>query len=285
MLSRLNRKTASLIGILLSVLILLLIFNSIINITGTIEEDYGWQFVILGDTQDLSAHRPDLFFNATQWIANQSEIIYVTQVGDLVDDRDNLTQWQTAYDAMHILDGHTEWGAVPGNHDLYAMPINGTASAVEDTNNYNNFFGDCEHFDIVKNQFIFIYVRFDQLDYAESIIQDHPNLYAIIVTHSCLFSDSQCDENLVERLAKYDNVIAILSGHHTGSALMSYPNGRGGEISLILTNYQDMPQITNSLKVCTIFKDEIDVKTFEPMNNTYKNGSYGFMEEFSFSYG
>ena len=279
-----NRKIASLLGVILSVLILFLILNSIFNTPGNLKEDYGWKFVILGDTQDLSAHRPDLFFNATQWIANQSNIIYVTQMGDLVDDRDNLTQWQTAYNAMHILDGHAEWGAVPGNHDLQAMPINGTASAVEDTTNYNRFFGECEHYDIVKNQFIFIYVRFDHLDYAESVIQDHPNLYAIIVTHSFLFSESLYDESFLDRVAKFDNVIAILSGHHIGSIFVRRPNSRGGEISLILTNYQDIP-ITNSLKVCTVFKDRIDVKTFEPMSNTYKNGSYGFMEEFSFSYG
>ena len=280
-----NRKSVSLLGIFLSVLIFLLIFNSIFNTPENPEEDYSWKFVILGDTQDLSAHAPDLFFNATQWIANQSDIIYVTQMGDLVDDRDNMTQWKTAYDAMHILDGHADWGAVPGNHDLEAMPINGTASAIEDSTNYNTFFGECEHHDIVKNQFIFIYLRFDHLDYAESIIQDHQDLYAIIVIHSCLFSDTLYDENVVERVSKYNNVIAILSGHHTGSAFFQCANNQGGEISLILTNYQDIPTITNSLKVCTVFKDRIDVKTFEPMSNIYKNGSYGFMEEFSFSYG
>ncbi|KON34606.1 hypothetical protein AC477_00270 [miscellaneous Crenarchaeota group-1 archaeon SG8-32-1] len=279
-----NRKIASLLGVILSVLIIFLISNSISIIPGSIEEDYGWKFVILGDTQDLSAHRPDLFFNATQWIAKQSDIIYVTQMGDLVDNKENLTQWQTAYDAMHILDGHVEWGTVPGNHDLYPMPINGTAYGGEDPTNYNAFFGECEHYDIVKNQFIFIYVRFDHLDYAESVIQDHPNLYTVIVTHSCVFTDTLYDENLVERVAEYDNVIAVLCGHNPGSTLVRCSNGRGGEISLILTNYQDIPPITNSLKVCTVFKDRIEVKTFEPMNNTYKNGSYGFMEEFSFSY-
>ena len=43
--------------------------------------------------------------------------------------------------------------------------------------------------------------------------------------------------------------------------------------------------VTNALKVCTVFQDRIDVKTFEPMTNTYKNGEYGFMETFSFPYG
>ena len=268
---------------MLSVLVLLLIFLSI-STPRTFEEDYGWKFVILGDTQDLSAQRPDLFSNATQWIANQPNIVYVAQMGDLVDDRDTLTQWQTAYDAMHILDGYAEWGVVPGNHDLQAMPVNGTASAVEDTTNYTAFFGDCEHYDIVKNQFIFIYARFDHIDYAESVIQDHPELYAIIVTHSFLSVDGLFDENFFERVAQYDNVIAVLSGHNAGSTFVRSSNGRGGEVSLILTNYQDLP-ITNALKVCTVFKDRIVVETFEPMSNTYKNGSFGFMEKFSFPYG
>jgi hypothetical protein len=269
---------------MLSVLVLLLIFLSVYTLPGIFDKDYGWKFVILGDTQDLTAHRPDLFFNATRWIANQPNIVYVSQMGDLVDDRDNLTQWQTAYDAMHILDGHAEWGAVPGNHDLQAMPINGTASTVEDATNYNTFFGDCEHYDIVKNQFIFIYARFDHLDYAEAVIQDHPNLFAIIVTHSFLFGDNLYDESFFQRVAQYDNVIAVLSGHHTGSTFVRCSNGRGGEVSLILTNYQDLP-ITNAFKVCTVFKDRIDVETFEPMSNTFRDGSFGFMEKFSFPYG
>jgi hypothetical protein len=104
------------------------------------------------------------------------------------------------------------------------------------------------------------------------------------VAHSFLFGENLYDKNFFDRVTQYENVIAILSGHHTGSMIERCFNERGGEVSLILTNYQDLPTITNALKVCTVFKDRIEVKTFEPMSNTYKNGSYGFMEEFSFAY-
>lgn len=281
-----HRNMAPILAVVLSVFMLISIFSVCSIVYAASEDSFCWKFVILGDTQDLAAHSPDFFFNATQWIASQPDIIYVSQMGDLVDNRGNLTQWQTAYDAMHVLDGHSSWGVVPGNHDLEDIPENGTGrgSSIENATNFNTFFGDCEHYDIVKNRFIFIYIRFDHLDYAEAVLQAHPKLYAIIVTHSYLNSPTLFDVGFQERLAKYDNVIAVLCGHNIGSALTRYFLGQGRIDNLILTNYQDLP-LTNALKVCTVFQDRIEVETFEPMTNTYRNGSVGFLEKFSFLYG
>lgn len=281
---KMRGKMAQILAVTLSAFMLTTLFSASFTLYASSDESFGWKFVILGDTQDLAAHSPDLFFNATQWIANQQDIVYVTQMGDLVDSRENLTQWQTAYDAMHVLDGHTDWGVVPGNHDLDPTPVNGTSTGVADATNFNTFFGDCEHYDIVKNRFIFIYTRYEQLDYVETVLQEHPKLYAIIVVHANLCG-SMFDVGLHERLAKYDNVVAVLSGHHTGASFLRYFNGQGGIHNLILTNYQDLPSVTNALKVCTVFQDRIEVETFEPMTNTYRNGKYGFIENFSFPYG
>ena len=203
-------------GLILSVFIIFSAVSACCVVTDASDNVFGWKFVILGDTQDL-VHCPELFFNATYWIANQSDIVYVAQMGDLVDNRDNLTQWQTAYDAMHVLDGHTNWGSVPGNHDLEEYGTNATGY-VEDATNYNKFFGECEHYDIVEDRFIFIYARFDHLDYVETVLQTHPKLYAIVVTHSYISSLLAVDEYFQETLAKYDNVIAVLCGHNTGSS-------------------------------------------------------------------
>lgn len=181
-----HRKMAPILAVVLSVFMLISVFSACSILYAASDDSFGWKFVILGDTQDLAAHRPDLFFNATRWIASQPDIIYVTQMGDLVDVRDNLTQWQTAYDAMHVLDGHASWGVVPGNHDLDPTPVNGTAVGGQNATNFNTFFGDCEHYDIVKNRFIFIYIRHDHLDYAEEVLQAHPKLFAIIVVHAHL---------------------------------------------------------------------------------------------------
>jgi hypothetical protein len=276
-----RRNMAPIMAVVLSVFMLISVFSACSILYAASDDGFGWKFVILGDTQDFAAHRPDLFFNATQWIASQSDIIYVTQMGDLVDNRDNLTQWQTAYDAMHVLDGHASWGVVPGNHDLQG--VSGTGEGGENTTNFNTFFGDCEHYDIVKNRFIFIYIRHDHPDYAEEVLQAHPRLYAIIVVHANL-GGSQFDVGLHERLAKYDNVIAVFSGHHLGASFLRYFHGQGGIDNLILTDYQDLKPLTNALKVCTVFQDRIEVETFEPMTNTYRDKSL-YMEKFSFPYG
>ena len=275
-----HRNMAQILATVLSAFMLTSIFPAGSILYASSDESFGWKFVILGDTQDLAAHSPDLFFNATEWIASQPDIVYVSQMGDLVDERDNLTQWQTAYDAMHVLDGQVDWGVVPGNHDLQGA--SGTGGG-ENATNFNTFFGDCEHYDIVKNRFIFIYIRYDQLDYAEEVLQAHPKLYAIIVVHANL-GGSQFAVGLHERLAKYDNVIAVLSGHHIGASFLRYFHGQGGIDNLILTDYQDLKPLTNALKVCTVFQDRIEVETFEPMSNTYRNKNL-YMEKFSFPYG
>ena len=119
----------------------------------------------------------------------------------------------------------------------------------------------------------------------ETVLQAHPKLYAIVVTHSYISYSLAIDEYFQETLAKYDNVIAVLCGHNTGSRLLRYYDGKGGINNLILTNYQDVPNTPNAFKVCTVFENRIEVETFEPMTNTYRNETTGFLEEFSFLYG
>jgi hypothetical protein len=68
--------------------------------------------VVLPDTQGYSQNYPSIFNNQTQWIADNVEslnILFVTQLGDLVNIPYNQTQWENANQSMSTLDGKVPW--------------------------------------------------------------------------------------------------------------------------------------------------------------------------------
>ena len=93
--------------------------------------------IVLPDTQGYSRYYPWILDNQTQWIVDNKEalnIVFVTQLGDLVDRTDNLTEWENANRSMSKLSGNMPWGVLPGNHDM-----------LTGLTNYNKYFG-CDKF-------------------------------------------------------------------------------------------------------------------------------------------
>jgi hypothetical protein len=79
--------------------------------------------IALPDTQFYSQSYPNLFDQQTQWVARNKtnlNIVFVTQLGDIVNLVDEEYQWQAASKAMEYLDGVVPYGLAPGNHDVQA---------------------------------------------------------------------------------------------------------------------------------------------------------------------
>jgi Calcineurin-like phosphoesterase len=89
-----------------------------IAITGS---DY-FTIVVLPDTQYYSEKYPSIFNEQTQWIVDNAQaqhIVFVSQVGDLVNDYDSDTEWMNAQHSMGIIrNAGISYSVVPGNHDL-----------------------------------------------------------------------------------------------------------------------------------------------------------------------
>ena len=98
--------------------------------TAVIPENENWTYylhdpdsftiIVLPDTQFYSESYPEVFDNQTQWIVNNIEsmnIVFVTHLGDVVDNWDVMEQWENANRSMSKLDGNVPWGILPGNHD------------------------------------------------------------------------------------------------------------------------------------------------------------------------
>jgi Calcineurin-like phosphoesterase len=83
--------------------------------------DY-FTIAVLPDTQYYSEEYPSIFIQQTQWIADYARaqhIVFVSQVGDLVEDYNVDTEWINAQKAMGIIrNAGIPYSVVPGNHDL-----------------------------------------------------------------------------------------------------------------------------------------------------------------------
>lgn len=74
----------------------------------------------LGDTQNYSTYRPDIFNQVTQWLVDQKaarNIQFIVQDGDIVNN-DSTNEWNNARAAMERLDGQIPYATVRGNHDI-----------------------------------------------------------------------------------------------------------------------------------------------------------------------
>ncbi len=77
--------------------------------------------VALPDTQNYASRFPEVFFAQIEWIVANREaenIVFVTHLGDVVNNGPRVEQWQVAKRAMSLLDPiDLPYGVAMGNHD------------------------------------------------------------------------------------------------------------------------------------------------------------------------
>ena len=82
------------------------------------------QFTVIGipDTQNYSSDFPQIFTAQTNWVVaqrNELDIRFVSHYGDIVNNADQVFQWENADTSMRILDDSgIPYGTCPGNHDV-----------------------------------------------------------------------------------------------------------------------------------------------------------------------
>ena len=253
--------------------------------------------IALPDTQYYSSSYPYIFTNQTQWIVANREalnIVYVGHEGDIVNTARSTTQWERANTSMSYLEDPITTGLpdgvpysmVRGNHDtgnlfdLYfgVTRFNGRSyygGHYEDTNqnNYVLFDGGDLHYISISLDYN---PNTDELNWTESILQNHSDRRAIIISHSIL--DNPAGDwtspglNIYNAVKDYPNVFLMLCGH------MHYEARRkdtynGNTIHTLLADYQDYPNGGNGwlriMEVCPA-TNKINVKTYSPYLNQYK---------------
>jgi predicted phosphodiesterase len=186
-------------------------------------EPGSFTIAILGDTQNYSQYYPEIYAQQTQWLVDNKasrNIQFALHVGDVVN-FDDTTQWNNAAAAMSTLNGQLNYAIVPGNHD-YADNRNvsqfnqanrfgpGSAYAGQSTlagyypgepnsrmNTFHTFEANGEKILVMALEFG---PRDEVIDWAESVVDAHPDYRAILLTHAYMYDggtwfDASVDPN------------------------------------------------------------------------------------------
>jgi len=271
--------------------------------------------IFLPDTQYYSQSYPEIFDNQTRWIVNNAEamnIVFVTHVGDIVQNWDAESEWQNANHSVSILDNSdVPYGILPGNHDGVCFGGN--------TTNYNKYFGSdrfygkswysgsyqnnndsYQLFSAGGDDYLIFHFEYapsdDALRWANATIDKYPDRRVIVTTHAFLTASgnrsqyvccrpawppesgiANSGEQLWQKFIKphADQIFLVLSGHFNGEARRN-DSINGHTVFQLLANYQGRTNGGNGwlriLEFCPML-DRIYVKTYSPYLNSFERDS------------
>ena len=210
------------------------------------------------------------FFAQTNWIVSNridSNIVYVTHLGDCVQNGDEVEQeWINCSNAMAYLEnpattGLTDgipFGMAVGNHDMTPWDnhnFNSTdtlfnkyfgISRFSGRNYYSGHYGDNNdnHYDLFQVgvlKFIVIYIKYEEykanpavLDWADSLLGAYNDRLGIVVSHKLLDNYSGADvsfssqgQAIFNAVKNNSNLFLMLCGHFTQEGRRTETNGAG----------------------------------------------------------
>lgn len=207
--------------------------------------DYEYSFAVIGDTQTMCENDPEAMESIYDWILENKEeqkIEYVIGLGDITDDSTDR-EWEDAKRYISKLDGNIPYALARGNHDalddfnnsfnngVYDNTVNGVMTEGDLTNSYR-------YFNIQGTDYLIMTIDFAPstavLEWANSVIEQHPHHKVIIVTHAYMYRDGttldagDCypptyykaytdaqngDDMWKKSFSKHENVLMVLSGH------------------------------------------------------------------------
>lgn len=237
--------------------------------------------VVLPDTQTAVNYRPQMFKSQARWIVGHWEkknMKFVIHVGDLVDWHDDV-QWQVADECMAVLDqAAIPYAIAVGNHDTAAVTVGGGAAPgdvranLRDTTLFNKYFPP-ERFRAQQGRMqpgrsdnswsvfsaggldwlvltLELWPRQHAIDWAKTVVAEHPRHNVIVATHSHLNGDGTIKTNnggygdnsprhvFDELLGRHANILLVLSGHVHDTAWREDAGVGGNKVYQILQDYQ-----------------------------------------------
>jgi hypothetical protein len=257
--------------------------------TGSAED---FTVIVLPDTQNESQYYPAVFNSQTQWIVNNqdtSNIVFVTHVGDIVNNCSSTTEWNNADAAMDLLDpAETPYSVLPGNHDIGTGSLYETYFGVSrfsskswygghyGSDNFNNY----SLFSAGGMDFIVINLQYSStsamLDWADALLKTYSARRGIVVQHDILnINNSWYNQAPYTALKDNPNLFLMLCGHmHSasdGAAYRAELGDDGHTIHIMLADYQDYPNGGNGYLRILRFSpadDNIYATTYSPYTST-----------------
>ena len=249
-----------------------------------IEMDYAYSFAVVGDTQMLNRLGKDSQMNTLyQWIVDNVEsqkIKHVFGLGDITDTWGKDTpeeeyEWQRAKNSVYLMNGKVSYSLVRGNHDESKF-FNQYFNEETYKSQFGGFYDDgtintsWKTLKIGNQDFLLIGLDYgasdDELAWAGSVVEAHPNHKVIITTHGYLEqeanrmgadysgtpsagSDYENDlnynhgEGMWEKfISKYENIFLVISGHNCDEDVVYRQDlgVHGNVVTQMLVDFQDL---------------------------------------------
>ncbi|MGV3559292.1 hypothetical protein [Larkinella arboricola] len=280
---------------------------------------------VLPDTQEEVGAKPEMFVSQLNWIVKKKDslnIPIVLHVGDIVN-FDTVTHWQTASKIFTILDtARIGYAVTLGNHDTGAVRHNAGSAAPGNVNQnlrktakFNTYFpvsrfpmqrGRYEEnksdnawytFSAGGKDWLVLALEFcarqGPVDWAQTVLKDHPNHNVIVLTHYHLnptseistrnagYGDLSPAQIYDQLIRKHPNVLLVLSGHVVYSAWRDDLGEHGNHIYQLLQNYQSQDHGGGYIRLLEIDPQAgtISAKMYSP----YYNKTLTDFTNFSFS--
>ena len=282
--------------------------NTEIAFFGRLAPPVGEDFTVIAlpDTQfyssSLNGGLPAMFTAQTDWIVQNIQslnIVFTTQLGDCVQNGDSFeSEWLNAIDALYRLENPVTtllaeglpYGVAVGNHDQSpAGNPDGT------TTFYNQYFGvehfsgrtyygghygsnNDNHFELFSAgglDFIIVHLEYDTtpetavLDWANAVLQAHPNRQAILISHYFLETGNPAafgpqGQATYDALKGNPNLFLMLSGHVSGEGRRT-DVFNGQTVYTLLSDYQSRANGGNGW---------LRILEFSPANSTIHVQTY-----------
>ena len=199
------------------------------------------------------------------WIADNAAVsntVFVTHVGDVVQEPESSTEWDRIEPGFAALEAAAvPYGIAPGNHDIDSPELTAVYDTRFSVNRFNAepWFGGShppegnrsswQTVEVGDHDILMLHLRHlvddygdvdAVLDWAQSILDRHPNHLAIVTTHEFTEGDGSVRLPQVrDALAESCTVALVLSGHRLGeSAEGTFTDACGRTVRHLLTNYQ-----------------------------------------------
>ena len=250
------------------------------NLVKDSSEPGDYSIVVMPDQQILTNYYPERLNKMYQWIADNAEkenIQMVINVGDLADNCGNVTQWERCQEAYELLPEDLPFIAVPGNHDydtnsgwnqgygirsqltlmnqyfpmsLFENYETDFGALSRDTGVEDNVANTWQSFEVYGNKYLVIALEYvprdDAIEWANDVVEAHPDHQVIVVTHSYQGGDGNVDRAYVwnKFISQHENIIMTFSGHvwHTNVVRRTDVGVHGNEVTSILMDAQMLDQ-------------------------------------------
>ena len=237
----------------------LLVVSLFLLMSGNEMAGQDFTLVVIPDPQYYASTYPVVYYSQTQWIADNktdSNIVFATAVGDLVNTSSKVSEYLIADTAFDILDaGNVLYSVSPGNHDMMTGTLYETYFGVSrftekswygghfGSDNFNNF----SRFSASGMDFIIINLQYSpgttQLNWADSLLKANSSRRAIVVQHDILNIDnSWVNKASYTALKDNPNLFLMLCGHmysaSDGAAYRAELGDDGHTIHIVMADYQ-----------------------------------------------